>query len=39
MVYHYKDITDENVTFDGTKPISDLRDTSVNGGFLKNTYS
>jgi len=22
----------ENVTFDGTKPISDLRDTSVNGG-------
>ena len=23
---------DENVTFDGTKPISDLADTSVNGG-------
>ena len=23
---------DEKVTFDGTKPISDLRDTSVNGG-------
>jgi hypothetical protein len=27
-----KGYNDENVTFDGTKPISDLVDTSVNGG-------